>query len=145
MTQQRSTLLRTALLAGLLGAGGLAMAQTSSMPAAPDPSVGGQASTQSPAGVANPTQQPDNMAPASLEVVRAEARAEHRNNYNSLIPKGEASTVMNGQPNAVTPPTGDQSRWEVSQQTYKVKPRFGHPGERPEVPTNPMEKTGTPK
>ncbi len=37
------------------------------------------------------------------------------------------------------------SRAEVSQQARKVKPRFGEKGERPEVPTNPTDKTGTPQ
>ena len=145
MKHAQQRLIRATLLAGLMGAGGFAMAQTSSMPAAPDPALGGQASTQSPTGVANPTQQPDGNAPVSLETVRAEARAHNRNNTNNLVPKGEASTVMNGQPNMVTAPTGEQSRWQVSQQARKVKPHFGQPGERPEVPTNPTEKTGTPK
>ena len=95
--------------------------------------------------MANPTQRPDGFEPVSREAVKAEARAHNRNNTNTLVPKGEASTTMNGQPNMVMAPTGDQSRWEVSQQGRKVKPHFGQPGERPEVPTNPTEKTGTPK
>jgi len=145
MKHAQQRLLRATLLAGLMGAGGFATAQTSSMPAAPDPAVGGQASTQSATGVANPTQRPDGFEPVSREAVKAEARAHNRNNTNTLVPKGEASTTMNGQPNMVMAPTGEQSRWEVSQQTRKVKPHFGQPGERPAVPTNPTEKTGTPK
>lgn len=137
--------LRATVLAALLGTAGIAMAQTTSIPAAPDPAVGGQASTMSPAGVANPPQRPDNSMPASREAVKAEARAQNRNNANSMVPKGEASTTVNAQPNAMPQPTGDMSRAEVSQTGRKVKPQFGQKGERPEVVTNPTDKTGTPK
>lgn len=137
-------LLRTAVLAALMSAGA-AMAQTTSIPAAPDPSVGGEASTRTLSGVPNPPQRPDGMEPASREAVKAEARAQNRNNANSMVPKGEASTTMNNQPNATPQPTGERSRWEVSQEARKVKPHFGQKGERPEVPTNPTDKTGTPK
>jgi hypothetical protein len=43
------------------------------------------------------------------------------------------------------PPTGDMSRAEVSADARKVRPRFGERGERPDVPTNPTDKTGTPQ
>jgi len=133
------------VLAALLGAAGIAMAQTTSVPAQPDPSVGGEASTMTPAGVANPPQRPDASMPASREAVKAEARAQNRNNANSVVPKGEASTTVNHQPNAMPSPTGERSRAEVRAETQHVKPRFGQPGERPAVPTNPTEKTGTPQ
>lgn len=137
--------LRATVLAALLGTAGIAMAQTTSIPAAPDPAVGGQASTMSPAGVANPPQRPDNSMPASREAVKAEARAQNRNNANSMVPKGEATTTVNHQPNAMPQPTGEMSRAEVSQTGRKVKPQFGQKGERPELATNPVDQTGTPK
>jgi hypothetical protein len=83
--------------------------------------------------------------PNSREAVKAEARAHNRNNTNNLVPKGEASTTVNSQPNALPQPTGEMSRAEVSQQARKTKPQFGQRGERPDVPTNPTEKTGTPQ
>lgn len=133
------------LLAGLMGLSGATFAQTSSMPAQPDPAKGGQASTRTPAGVANPTQRPDGSDPASRAAVKAEARAHNRNNANNPVPKGEASTTVHSQPNAMPQPTGEMSRTEVSQQGRKVKPQFGERGERPDVPTNPTNKTGTPQ
>ena len=142
---KHTTIFRSTALAVLMAAAGGAMAQATSIPAQPDPSVGGQASTMTPAGVANPPQRPDNSMPASREAVKAEARAHNRNNANNPVPKGEASTTVNAQPNAMPQPTGEMSRAEVSQQARKTKPRFGHPGERPDVPTNPTERTGTPQ
>jgi hypothetical protein len=133
------------VLAGLMAAAGAAMAQATSIPAQPDPAVGGQASTQTPSGVPNPPQRPDASMPNSREAVKAEARAHNRNNINNPVPKGEASTTVNAQPNAVPQPTGAMSRAEVSQQARKTKPQFGQKGERPDVPTNPTEKTGTPQ
>ncbi|MDQ0573216.1 hypothetical protein QFZ42_005050 [Variovorax paradoxus] len=133
------------VLAGLMAAAGAAMAQATSIPAQPDPAVGGQASTQTPSGVPNPPQRPDSSLPNSREAVKAEARAHNRNNTNNLVPKGEASTTVNSQPNALPQPTGEMSRAEVSQQARKTKPQFGQRGERPEVPTNPTDKTGTPQ
>lgn len=133
------------VLAGLMAATGAAMAQATSIPAQPDPAVGGQASTQTPSGVPNPPQRPDASMPNSREAVKAEARAHNRNNVNNPVPKGEASTTVNAQPNAMPQPTGAKSRAEVSQQARKTKPQFGQKGERPDVPTNPTEKTGTPQ
>ncbi|MDM0107485.1 serine/threonine protein kinase [Variovorax sp. J22R24] len=138
-------ILATTVLAGLMGVAGIASAQTTSMPAQPDPAVAGQASTKTPAGVGNPTQRPDGTNPASRDAVKSEARAHNRNNANNPIPKGEATTTVNHQPNAIPQPTGEMSRTEVSQTGRKVKPRFGEKGERPEVPTNPKDKTGTPQ
>lgn len=140
----KQAIFRTAVLAALMGTAGIALAQTTSIPAQPDPSVGGEASTMTPAGVANPPQRPDNSMPASREAVKSEARAQNRNN-NSMVPKGEATTTVNHQPNAMPQPTGERSRAEVSQEARKVKPQFGQKGERPEVATNPTDKTGTPK
>ncbi|WP_286186393.1 serine/threonine protein kinase [Acidovorax cavernicola] len=121
-TLQRLTI-PAALLAALLGAG-VAQAQK---PAPAAPMAG------------------DSSMPASREAVKAEARAQNRNNANSVVPKGEASTTVNHQPNAMPAPTGERSRAEVRAETHHVKPRFGQPGERPAVPTNPTEKTGTPQ
>lgn len=121
-TLQRLTI-PTALLAALLGAG-LAQAQK---PAPVEPMAG------------------DSSMPVSREAVKAEARAQNRNNANSVVPKGEASTTVSHQPNAMPSPTGERSRAEVRAETQHVKPRFGQPGERPAVPTNPTEKTGTPQ
>ena len=141
----KQRILHATLLAGLMATAGAAMAQATSIPAQPDPAVGGQASTQTPSGVPNPPQRPDNSMPASREAVKAEARAHNRNNVNNPVPKGEASTTVNAQPNAMPRPTGEMSRAEVSQQARKTKPQFGQRGERPDVPTNPTEKTGTPQ
>ncbi|MDM0036645.1 serine/threonine protein kinase [Variovorax sp. J22P271] len=142
----KQRIIATTVLAGLLGLAGLAQAQTTPVvPAQPDPAVAGQASTKTPAGVANPTQRPDGSNPASREVVKSEARIHNRSNATNNVPKGEATTTVNHQPNALPAPTGEVSRTEVSQTGRKVKPRFGEKGERPEVPTNPTDKTGTPK
>jgi len=136
----------TTVLVGLLGGAGLALAQGSTvMPAQPDPAVAGQASTKTPAGVANPTQRPDGSNPASRETVKSEARIHNRSNATNNVPKGEATTTVNHQPNAFQAPTGEMSRTEVSQTGRKVQPHFGEKGERPEVPTNPTDKTGTPQ
>jgi hypothetical protein len=140
-------LIASTVLAGMLGLSGAALAQSTStsIPAQPDPSKGAEASTKTPAGAVNPTQRPDGTAPASREAVKAEARAHNRNNANNLVPKGEASTTVNAQPNAMPQPTGEMSRTQVSQEGRKVKPQFGQRGERPDVPTNPKDKTGTPQ
>jgi len=121
-----------------------AAAQTTSVPAAPDPAVGGQASTKTPAGVGNPTQRPDGSNPASRDAVKAEARAEHKNTANTNLPKGEATTTINNQPNPAEP-TGAMTRAEVKPTKSELKPQMGKKGERPDVPTNPQEKTGTPQ
>ncbi|MEJ7687994.1 MAG: serine/threonine protein kinase [Variovorax sp.] len=136
----------TTVLAGLMGLGGASIAQTTAVPAAPDPAKGGEASTKKPTGnTANPTQRPDGSNPTSRADVKSEARAENRSPANSMVPKGEASTTMNNQPNMTPKPTGEMSRREVSQEARKTKPQMGQTGERPEVPTNPTNKTGTPK
>ncbi|VWX59390.1 conserved exported hypothetical protein [Burkholderiales bacterium 8X] len=138
-------LIASTVLAGLIGMAGAAGAQTTSMPAQPDPAKGGQASTKTPSGVANPTQRPDGTNPASREMVKSEARAENRSPANSMVPKGEASTTTNNQPNA-TPMTGAMTRTEVSADARANRsPQAGQKGERPDVPTNPKDKTGTPK
>jgi hypothetical protein len=67
--------------------GGSALAQTAALPASPDPAVGGQASTKTPAGVGNPTQRPDGSNPASREEVKSEARAANKNTANTNLPK----------------------------------------------------------
>ncbi|VTU13290.1 serine/threonine protein kinase [Variovorax sp. RA8] len=142
----KRALIASTVLTGLMGLGGAGFAQTTTVPAQPDPAKGGQASTKSvPGGVANATQRPDGSDPASREAVRAEARAHNRNNTNNPVPKGEATTTVNSQPNAVPRPTGEMSRAEVRADAHKVKRPFGERGERPEVPTNPTNKTGTPQ
>jgi hypothetical protein len=142
----KKALIASTVFTGLMGLAGAGFAQTTTVPAQPDPAKGGQASTKSvPGGVANATQRPDGSDPASRPAVRAEARAHNRNNANNPVPKGEATTTVNSQPNAMPAPTGETSRAEVSADARKVKPRFGQRGERPEVPTNPKDKTGTPQ
>jgi hypothetical protein len=142
----KRALIASTVLTGLMGLAGAGFAQTTTVPAQPDPAKGGQASTKSvPGGVANATQRPDGSDPASRDAVRAEARAHNRNNTNNPVPKGEATTTVNNQPNAMPRPTGEMSRSAVSADARKVKPRFGERGERPEVPTNPKDKTGTPQ
>lgn len=109
------------------------------------PSSQGQASTETRAGVPNPTQRPDGSMPASREAVKSEARANNRNSANTKTPGGEASTMTNNQPN-VTPQTmSGTTRAEVRQDAVKPTPQFGQTGERPNVPTNPKNSTGTPK
>lgn len=133
-----------AALVGLLALSSSVTAQTTAIPAAPDPSTGGQASTKTPAGVANPTQRPDGSNPVSREAARSEARMENRSPANTSVPKGEPTTMTNNQPNAPEP-TGALSRAEVKPTRNELKPQAGVRGERPDVPTNPKEKTGTPK
>ena len=52
--------------------------------------------------------------------------------------------MRNNQPNAAER-TGQLTRGEVRQEALKTKLRFGDKGERPAVPTNPKNATGTPK
>ena len=135
----------TIATAGLFVVSSAAFAQTTSVPASTNPSVGGQASTQTPAGVPNPTQRPQGAAMGnSREAVRSEARVETKNPSNSMVPKGEPSTMTNNQPNAAQP-TGAMTRAEVRPTGNDLKPQLGQKGERPDVPTNPADKTGTPK
>ena len=87
----KQRLVATTVLVGLMGCAGLAMAQgTTAMPAQPDPAVAGQASTKTPAGVANPTQRPDGSNPASREMVKSEARIHNRS--NAPVTRPERST-----------------------------------------------------
>ena len=125
-------------------ASGAAIAQTTAVPATPDPSAAGQANTKTPAGVPNPTQRPDGSNPASRESVKSEARTENKNTVNPVVPKGEPTTMTHGQPNAALP-TGAKTRAEVKPTRDELKPQIGKTGERPDVPTNPTDKTGTPK
>jgi hypothetical protein len=142
--KQGKLITTTVALAGLLGLSSAVTAQTTAVPAAPDPAKGGQASTKTPTGVANPTQRPDGSDPASRADVKSEARSENRSPANTLVPKGEPSTMTNNQPNAAQP-TGELSRAEVKPTKNELKPQAGVKGERPDVPTNPKEKTGTPQ
>jgi len=131
----------TIALAALLSTGA-AFAQTSPTVV---PSSQGQASTETRAGVPNPTQRPDGSMPASRDAVKAEARANNRNPANTTTPGGEASTRMNNQPNATPPVMSGTTRAEVRQDAIKPTRQFGQTGERPDVPTNPKNSTGTPK
>lgn len=140
----KQTTLSLCAATALLTISNAALSQTTAVPAAPDPAVGGQASTKTPAGVANPTQRPDGSNPASREAVKAEARTENNNSANTNLPKGESSTTKNNQPNPAQP-TGGLSRAEVKPTTGELKPQMGQKGERPDVPTNPPGKTGTPQ
>ncbi|MDM0078849.1 serine/threonine protein kinase [Variovorax sp. J2P1-59] len=133
----------TVALVGILSLSSSVLAQTTAQPAATDPAKGGQASTKTPAGVANRTQRPDGSNPAREEV-KSEARSENRSPANTTVPKGEPSTMTNNQPNAPQP-TGAMSRAEVKPSKGDLKPQAGVKGERPDVPTNPKEKTGTPQ
>ena len=134
---------RALIIASLFAAGGIASAQTTSVPAT-EPEIAGQASTQTPVGVPNPPQRPDQSMPNSRANVRAEAAVHNKSPANSNTPGGEASTTRNHQPNA-TERVSQMTRGEVRQDALKTKPRFGQKGERPEVPTNPKDATGTPQ
>lgn len=134
---------RILAMASLAAAAGIASAQTTSVPAT-DAGVAGQASTQTPAGVPNPPQRPDGSVPTTRAQVRAEAAAQNKNPANSNTPGGEPSTMRNNQPNTSTP-VGQMNRAEVRQEAVKPTPRLGEKGERPEVPTNPKNATGTPQ
>lgn len=132
-------LIQATLLAGLMAAGAV-NAQSVTTPA-----TSGQPSTESRAGVPNPTQRPDGSMPASREAVKSEARVNNRNPANTTTPGGEPSTMTNNQPNAMPQVMSGTTRAEVRQDALKTKPQFGEKGERPEVPTNPKTSTGTPK
>lgn len=134
---------RILIVASLMAAAGIAVAQTTVVPAT-EPSVAGQASTQTPAGVPNPTQRPSGAMPNSRANVRAEAAAQNKDPANSNTPGGEPSTMRNNQPN-MPMRTGQMTRSEVRQDAVKPAPRLGEKGERPDVPTNPKDGTGTPK
>jgi len=138
--KQRS--ISAAVAAGLFALAGVASAQTAEVPAT-QPNTGGQASTQTPAGEPNPTQRPDNSMPNARANVRAEAAAQNRDPANSNTPGSQASTTINHQPNA-TPQVSERTREEVRQEGLKRTPQFGEKGERPDVPTNPTTRTGTP-
>ncbi|VWX61138.1 conserved exported hypothetical protein [Burkholderiales bacterium 8X] len=132
---------KTAFIAfALTLAAAAATAQTTVAPASGN--VGGQASTQSTTGVPNPTQRPDGTMPAARADVKSGARMEAHDPKTSMVPKGQASTVVNGQPNA-TPPVGGVSRAEVKAETRQAAAasRTG-PGEKPAVPTNPQGPAG---
>ena len=132
-------ILLIASVASLMGAAGIASAQTS-IPAT-EPGVAGQASTQTPAGVPNP---PERTNQANRASVRSEATMQNKNTANSNTPAGETTTTRNHQPNA-TERVSQQTRAEVRQDARPPKPRFGEKGERPDVPTNPKNATGTPQ
>lgn len=140
----KTPLLPTTLFAALLTVSSFAIGQTTAVPATPDAAKGGQASTKTPAGVPNPTQRPDGSAPIARDDVKSGARMENRSSANTATPKGEPSTMTNNQPNAAQP-TGALTRADVKPTSQELKPQAGRTGERPDVPTNPTEKTGTPK
>ncbi len=137
----RTTTLSTLFAAGLLAASAGAMAQ------ATVPATQGQASTMTTTGVPNPTQRPEGTMPAQRDNVRAEAKANARMQNNTTTPSGQASTMMNGQPNK-TPSVNQKSRAEVRADTKaEMRARPMGPGEKTAVPTNPQgaQPGGTPK
>ena len=109
------------------------------------PATSGQPSTESAAGVPNPTQRPDGSMPASRAAVKSEARAQNKNPANSDTPMGEASTMRNGQPNATPRPKSGISRDEVRNSAAKSRQSMSVKGEKTDVPTNPPTGGGTPK
>ncbi|RZI65820.1 serine/threonine protein kinase [Variovorax guangxiensis] len=133
------------LITATLFAGVLAVGAAHAQSVVTPPATAGQPSTESRAGVPNPTQRPDGSMPASREAVKSEARVQNRNPANSNTPGGEPSTMTNNQPNATPQVMSGTTRSEVRQDALKTKPQFGQKGERPDVPTNPKTSTGTPK
>lgn len=121
---------------------GLLATVVHAQPAVPAPS--GEASTRTPAGEPNPTQRPDRSHPNSRDGVRAGAVWNNHNPAHTTTPGGEVSTMTNNQPNA-TPQVGQRTRAEVRQEALHTPRPFGQTGERPDVGTNPKDKTGTPK
>lgn len=109
------------------------------------PSTSGQASTESPSGVPNPTQRPDGSMPASRAAIKSEARAQNRDSANSDTPMGQASTMRNGQPNSTPEPMSGTTRQEVRQTARQTPQSVAGKGEKPNVPTNPPTGDGTPK
>lgn len=105
----------------------------------------GQASTESPSGVPNPTQRPDGSMPASRAAIKSEARAQNKDQANSDTPMGQASTMRDGQPNPTPQPMSGMTRSEVRQTAGQTRRRIGDKGEHPNVPTNPPGGGGTPK
>lgn len=137
-------IVKTSLLslaaAGLLGTATLASAQ-GAVPA----TKAGEASTQTPAGEPNPTQRPSGAMPAARANVREGAVHNNHSQGNTTTPAaGEATTKSMGQPNA-TPAVGERSREEVRSGTQHTPRPYGDTGQRPDVPTNPKNATGTPK
>ncbi|MBU1361921.1 MAG: serine/threonine protein kinase [Gammaproteobacteria bacterium] len=141
------------VLASLLAIAGVASAQTTSQPATGN--VAGQASTQTPAGVPNPPQRPEgaamsnstNSMPNSRADVKAGARVQAQSPQTTTIPSGQASTKVQGKPNAAMP-VGERSRGEVRQETKQSMRdnKMTRSGEAPDVPTNPKDsRMGTPK
>ena len=126
-----------------MGVSGIAAAQSTSVPAQPDPALAGQASTKTPAGVGNPTQRPDGTDPASRDAVKTGSSCPQQE-QSRITPcrRASATTTVNHQPNAMPQPAPRRRspRQEVSLADRRVKPRFGEKGERPEVPTNPTGK-----
>jgi len=109
------------------------------------PSTSGQASTESPSGVPNPTQRPDGSMPASRAAIKSEARAQNKDSANSDTPMGQASTMRNGQHNSTPQPMSGMTRKEVGQTAGQTRQPMGVKGEKPDVPTNPSAGGGTPK
>ena len=133
------------VFAGILAVAGVAAAQTAAQPATGN--VGGQASTQNAAGVPNPTQRPAGTMPESRADVKAGARVEAGSPQTTNIPSGQASTKVEGKPNAAMP-VGERSRAAVRNETKKSMKddKMGRAGEADNVPTNPKDsRMGTPK
>ncbi|MEJ7687293.1 MAG: serine/threonine protein kinase [Variovorax sp.] len=123
----------------------IAAAQTTAQPATG--SVAGQASTESATGVPNPTQRPDGSMPKARADVKAGARGEAGSPQTTKVPSGQASTMIQGRPNAAVP-VDERSRAAVRNETKKSmnSDKMGRAGEADNVPTNPKDnRLGTPK
>ena len=82
--------------------------------------------------------------PNSREAVKSEARMAPRNTATTTTPTGEPSTMTKGVPNA-PPVVGAMSRSEVKPTPRDLNRQAGQVGERPDVPSNPTNSTGTPQ
>lgn len=144
MKQRGRTLAVTTFSPLVLSVLMVAAGSVSAQPAT-NTSPAGQASTESAAGVPNPTQRPDGSMPASRSAIKSEARAQNKDSANSDTPMGQASTMRDGQPNATPQPMSGMTRGEVQQTARKTRRPMGAKGEQPDVPTNPPTSGGTPK
>src|SRR5215217_3461567 len=119
----RNRTLHLLAAAGILATASLAHAQTTVPNSGP-----GEASTKTLAGEPNPTQRPGAGMANDRSTVRAEARANNRNQTTTNAPgSGEASTKIMAQPNA-TPPVGQRTREEVRQGALHTPRPFGDKG-----------------
>lgn len=132
------------LSVGLIIFASASMAQPAAVPATGN--VAGQASTQTQAGVPNPTQRPSGAMPNTRADVKAGARAESRMPDTSKVPRAEASTMVDGQPNAAKS-VNERSRASVRSEarTPTKQNKTGMAVGTSSQPTNPGDGSGTPK